>query len=63
MAIPKTMDELKPAGYKFLDNGTCKLCGDDIEWWETPRGAKMPINPMNRGGSPVIAHFDTCTGR
>lgn len=63
MAIPKTMDELRPAGYTFLDTSTCSQCGDAIEWWSTPRGARMPINPMERGLSKVVVHFDTCTER
>lgn len=62
MSFPKTSDELKSAGYKFLDFAECKKCGDSIEWYETPNGKKIPINPMERGSSEVVVHFDTCTG-
>jgi len=64
MTLPKTMEELVPAGYK-MDNqtATCSYCGADIEWWITPRGSKMPLDPMNRGTDKVSCHFDTCTGR
>lgn len=61
MAFPKTFDEMKPAGYKFLGNATCKGCGDDIEWWETPNGKKIPMNPMTSGSSEAVAHWSTCS--
>lgn len=61
MAFPKTFDELKPAGYTFDNYAICRGCGDDIEWWITPTGKKIPMNPMSSGSSPAIAHFTTCT--
>ena len=60
MAFPKTLDEMTQAGYKFLNHATCKGCGDEIEWWETPTGKKIPMNPMERGVSPSVAHWATC---
>ncbi len=61
MPFPKTSEELKAAGYKFDNDGTCRGCGDEIEWWITPKGGKMPFNPMTSGSAPAITHFTTCT--
>jgi hypothetical protein len=60
MAFPKTLDELKAAGYSFSDHAVCRGCGEDIEWWETPLGKKLPMNPMERGVTPAVSHFATC---
>jgi len=60
MGFPSTQEELKAAGYKFLDHATCKDCGEDIEWYETPYGRKIPMNPMERGSSKAVMHFNTC---
>jgi hypothetical protein len=60
MPFPKTLDELTAAGYVFLDHATCRSCGEDIEFWQTPRGKKMPMNPMNKGTDEAKSHFATC---
>lgn len=60
MPFPKDLDALKLAGYVFSNHAVCKGCGSDIEWWTTPRGAKIPMNPMDRGSSPAEAHFRSC---
>jgi hypothetical protein len=61
MAFPKTLNEMKSHGYTFKDDGVCRGCGDDIEWWETPNGKKIPMNPMTGGDSGATAHWATCT--
>lgn len=63
MAFPKNSDELKAAGYIFSNDATCRACGDEIEWWETPAGKPMPFNPMTQGSSLAIAHFKTCSDK
>jgi hypothetical protein len=60
MPFPKTADELKAAGYAFDNDATCRGCGADIEWWITPRGSKLPMDPMPRGTSEAVSHFATC---
>lgn len=62
MAFPKDMNHLKAHGYKFQNDAACKLCGDDIEWWETPSGKRLPFNPMGDEQSAAIIHLSTCTG-
>jgi len=61
MPFPKTMDELKAAGYQFSGHAACKGCGEDIEWWKTPLGKSLPMNPMDRGSAEAIAHWTTCS--
>lgn len=61
MAFPKTFEEMKAAGYVFDNDATCRGCGDDIEWWITPAGKKLPMNPMSSGWSPATSHFTTCS--
>lgn len=60
MPFPKTYDELKGAGYVFLNDSTCKGCGEDIVWYETPTGKKIPMNPMDKGTSEAVPHWSTC---
>ena len=60
MAFPKTFDDMRPAGYAFQNDGVCKGCGADIEWWLTPLGKKIPMDPMDRGVSPAKPHWSTC---
>lgn len=61
MSFPRTFDEMKAAGYTFSNDATCRGCGDDIEWWETPNGKKLPMNPMTSGSSEAKAHWATCS--
>ena len=61
MAFPTTLNEMKQRGYSFQDDAVCRGCGDDIEWWETPNGKKIPMNPMTGGDSEAVAHWATCT--
>lgn len=60
MAYPQTFDEMKSAGYRFDNHARCRGCGQEIEWWITPRGKKLPMNLMAESGSPAVAHFSTC---
>ena len=61
MAFPKTLNEMKAFNYRFDNNAVCRGCGDDIEWWETPNGKKIPMNPMTGGDSEAVAHWATCS--
>ena len=60
MAFPKTLDEMTAAGYVFDNHAECRGCGDAIEWWKTPNGKSIPINPMDRGTAEAVAHWATC---
>ncbi len=58
--FPSTRDELVRRGYKFSNHAVCKFCGEDIEWWETPKSKKIPMNEMPVGTSEAEAHFGEC---
>jgi hypothetical protein len=61
MAFPANSTEMKNSGYVFDNDATCRGCGDDIEWWITPKGSKIPMNPMDSASTPAISHFTTCS--
>lgn len=63
MPFPKNLDELVQAGYIFENDAVCKGCGADITWYRTPTGKMIPMDPMERGVSPAIAHWSTCPER
>lgn len=57
---PATRKELYAAGYSRLMTiaaRPCKRCGKRIEFWKTPAGACMPIEPS---GNEMLCHFNTC---
>lgn len=60
MPFPKTRDEMVAQGYKFSNHGQCKACKEQLEWWETPAGKRMPFNLMQDGSSEAVTHFRTC---
>jgi hypothetical protein len=62
MAFPKTRAELVEQGYTFQSRGECagRNCKSQLEWWTTPAGKSMPLDPMDEDGSPVTTHFYTC---
>lgn len=60
---PQTLDELKAQGYQSSGNGKCRNCGKDMAWFTTPRGKKIPMNPMQKGGDKAVPHWETCENR
>ena len=62
MAFPKTFSELTGAGYSFLEHARCRgqHCQRDIEWWQTPKGKKIPLELMERPDSMVKPHWADC---
>ena len=61
MAFPRTLNDMIPSGYQFDNHAECRGCGNDIEWWITPSGKKIPMNPMSAGSDSATAHLSTCT--
>lgn len=55
MPFPKTEEELNSAGYQFTGQSICRGCGALMEWWITPSGKKMPLDPVTRE-----PHHATC---
>lgn len=61
MAIPDKRIDLIAFGYSKLNDSHCSGCGAAIEWWETPRGKKMPFRISYDTGSEVLtSHFSDC---
>lgn len=60
MPFPQTRDTLIAAGYKFENHSVCRGCKQEIEWYTTPKGKKMPFDLMPQGDSKVTAHWATC---
>ena len=60
MPFPKTRASLKEAGYRFDNHAKCRGCGQEIEWYFTPKGGKMPFDLMQEDNSPAVSHFATC---
>ena len=48
------------AGYKPSPSGECRACHTVIEFWTTPAGKQLPMDPMENDHSPAITHFATC---
>lgn len=78
MAVPETLEDLKAAGYVFDNEGICKGCGAEIEWFITPNGRKSPMSvvPLDKSGAVVQpgslvrpfrfvrrSHFSDCPNR
>jgi hypothetical protein len=51
----QTDGDLREAGYLFEGRARCRGCQAEIEWWRTPRGKAMPIDP-----GTMQPHWATC---
>lgn len=51
-----TESSLAEKGWKFLREGKCPTCGDDIEWWE--ERAKFKLITLDPG--TLSNHRDRC---
>jgi hypothetical protein len=61
MEFPHTRAELLSGGYQPPTKlSTCKGCNQSIEWWKTPRGKSIPMQPMIYENSPATPHWQTC---
>lgn len=67
MPLPETRKELEAKGYEFLEDGTCRGCGELIEWFLTPNGKRMPVSrkivgSLAEGNRREIleSHFASC---
>ncbi len=60
MPFPATLAALEEAGWKRSNYGRCKGCRDSIEWWWTPNGERMPMQPMATPESEAISHWARC---
>ncbi len=54
MSFPTTETELKAQGYEFDNTGKCRGCSAEINWYRTPRGKTIPLDP------DLKPHWSTC---
>lgn len=69
--IPTKLEELRAAGYVFDGEGRCRGCGEQVEWFITPNGRKMPMSvvEIRDRDSPIapvteiqrIPHWGRCS--
>lgn len=60
MPLPKTLAELKAAGYEFKERGVCRLCPASIDWFLSPNKKLGPWNAMDAPTDEAKSHFATC---
>jgi hypothetical protein len=60
MSFPATLAELEQAGYKRGARTTCSGCFAPMEFWFTPGGNRIPMDPMEGPDSKAVSHFATC---
>jgi hypothetical protein len=66
MPLPTSRADLVAFGYqKLIDarpgGSHCSACNAPIEWWQTPRGKKMPFRAIVTDGvERLIPHFSDC---
>lgn len=62
MPFPATRDEMEERGYSLneCDGTICKTCRTSIEFWNTPSGNLIPMDPMHEPESKATPHWATC---
>ena len=55
MPFPKTNTDLAAQGYVFDNSAHCRGCGAEIDWYRTPKGKKIPLDP-----GTLEAHWSSC---
>lgn len=60
MRFPGTRAEMEAAGYSLNEYTRCKGCMRLMEFWHTPNGHRIPMNPMPEPQSDAVSHFTDC---
>ncbi len=55
MPFPKSDNDLVAQGYQFEAKSHCRGCGRQIEWYLTPKGKHIPLDP-----GTLEPHWATC---
>jgi hypothetical protein len=60
MPFPANRKEMEDRGFIRKSYTRCKGCGDSMEFWITPSGHHIPMNPMPMAESPAVSHYVSC---
>lgn len=60
MSFPATRRDMEEQGYACKDYTRCKGCNRSMEFWYTPDGKSIPMDPMPLAESPAVSHFVSC---
>jgi hypothetical protein len=41
--LPKNRNEMVTANYKWSNDRPCTVCGEELEWWTSPKGGSIPV--------------------
>jgi hypothetical protein len=55
MPFPRTDTDLAAQGYEFENKTRCRGCGAEIEFWLTPMGKHIPLDP-----GTLEPHWTSC---
>ncbi len=55
MSFPRTDTDLVARGYTFEAKTKCRGCNARIEFWLTPKGKHIPLNP-----GTMEPHWSSC---
>lgn len=62
--FPDNRRDLEAAGYRYTGSSRCRSCRTEIDWYETPRGKKVPMSAVegteNRENRVLEAHWKNC---
>jgi hypothetical protein len=42
-ALPKNRNEMVAAGYAFSNTRPCQICGEELQWFTSPKGGSIPV--------------------
>jgi len=67
-ALPDTKEGLEAIGYVFTNDGFCRKCGAQIEWWITNNEKRAPFDVIVVKDTPLgpikaykrVSHFASC---
>jgi hypothetical protein len=60
MPFPKDREAMEKQGYRREFYSRCRGCHAAMEWWYSPAGKRLPMDPMEHPDTPAISHFATC---
>jgi len=63
MPLPANADQMRMESYRFADHACCDACGEPVEWWISPQGRNILMNPMPTTETRDRLHAAVCGKR